>query len=126
MHNTHQAISLRPQLCQAAQPLARSLPNGRHLPVHAPEEEQHHQFAHHGRFKIERGNMRDWKGQGLRKMSGFHLLLMLNILGVAQGLSDCQIMEGWMPDMFDGAGTACCDQSGIRCSGWSFGRIIRM
>jgi hypothetical protein len=28
--------------------------------------------------------------------------------------------------MFDGAGTACCDQTGITCSGGSFGRVSKM
>jgi hypothetical protein len=54
------------------------------------------------------------------KPSGISLLLMLSILSVVQALSDCQIMHKWLPEMFDGSRIACCEQSGISCSG---GRI---
>jgi hypothetical protein len=49
------------------------------------------------------------------KPSGILLLLMLSILSVVQALSDCQIMHKWLPEMFDGSGIACCEQSGIGC-----------
>jgi hypothetical protein len=54
------------------------------------------------------------------------LLVMLNILGVVQALTDCQVLHEWLPYMFDGTGTACCEQSGISCSGGSYGRITWM
>jgi hypothetical protein len=66
------------------------------------------------------------KGQTMRncgiaprhgKHTGFVLLMMLSVLGVAQGASDCQIMTDWLPEMFNGDGTACCDQQGITCQG---------
>jgi hypothetical protein len=53
----------------------------------------------------------------------FLLLLMLSILGVVQALTDCQIMNEWLPEMFDGTGTACCEHSGISCTG---GRLEQM
>jgi hypothetical protein len=51
------------------------------------------------------------------KPTGFVLLMMLSVIGVAQGASDCQIMIDWLPDMFNGDGTACCSQPGITCQG---------
>jgi hypothetical protein len=48
---------------------------------------------------------------------------MMSILGVVKGLTDCQIMEDWLPAMFDGAGTACCVQAGITCNrGCNYGQ----
>jgi hypothetical protein len=61
-----------------------------------------------------------------RNASGFHLLLLMSLPGLVQGITDCQIMEDWLPAMFTGAGTACCDQDGITCTGGSFGRITHM
>jgi hypothetical protein len=72
------------------------------------------------------------RGQAMRgahghsKISGFILLLLLSIMGVVQALTDCQIMHDWLPGMFDGTGTACCEQSGILCSGSGWGRIKQM
>jgi hypothetical protein len=51
------------------------------------------------------------------KPTGFVLLMMLSVIGVAQGLSDCQIMFDWLPDMYNGDGIACCSQPGITCQG---------
>jgi hypothetical protein len=53
------------------------------------------------------------------------LLIMLNFLSVVQALTDCQIMHEWLPAMFDGSGSACCDQPGISCTG-GWGRINQM
>jgi hypothetical protein len=57
------------------------------------------------------------------KISGFILLLMLCIMSVAQALTDCHIMIDWLPMMFNGTGTSCCEQSGITCVS---GRITQM
>jgi hypothetical protein len=61
---------------------------------------------------------------GRGKTDWILLLLMLSILGVVQALTDCQIMNEWLPDMFDG--TACCKQSGISCEQTGWGRITLM
>jgi hypothetical protein len=47
------------------------------------------------------------------------VLMMLNILGLVQAMTDCQIMHEWLPEMFSGSGKACCDQSFITCFGAS-------
>jgi hypothetical protein len=64
-----------------------------------------------------------WSAPRHSKTSGILLLLGLCIMGVAQALTDCQIMIDWLPKMFDGAGTSCCDQTGITCVS---GRITLM
>jgi hypothetical protein len=64
-----------------------------------------------------------WSAPGHGKTSGFILLMMMIIMGVAQALTDCQIMHDWLSEIFDGTGTACCDQSGISCH---WGRIKQM
>jgi hypothetical protein len=43
------------------------------------------------------------------------LLMMLSILGVVQALTGCQIVHDWLPDIFNGSGTACCDQIVTKC-----------
>jgi hypothetical protein len=63
---------------------------------------------------------------GRRKTPWILLLLMMSILGVVQALTDCQIMHEWLPEMFDGTGTVCCEQSGIKCDWGSRGRITEM
>jgi hypothetical protein len=60
---------------------------------------------------------------GSGKFTGFLLLVMLSILGVAQALTGCQIMNDWLPKRFTGVGIACCDQDGITCVG---GNITEM
>jgi hypothetical protein len=49
------------------------------------------------------------------KPSWILLLMMLSILGVVQALTDCKIVKNWLPDVFNGTGTACCAQSGVTC-----------
>jgi hypothetical protein len=51
------------------------------------------------------------------KTTALLLLMILSVFGVVQGQSDCQIMIDWLPDMFNGDGTACCSQPGIACQG---------
>jgi hypothetical protein len=63
---------------------------------------------------------------GRGKTGWILLILMINILGIVQALTDCQIMNEWLPEMFDGTGSACCVQSGISCTGGSWGRINQM
>jgi hypothetical protein len=93
-----------------------------------PEEEKHPRQSYAVSSKVRgRANSKYRKKNRGCYASGFYLLLMMSFMAVVQGLSDCQIMEDWLPTMFTGAGTACCDQAGITCSGFSsFGRIIRM
>jgi hypothetical protein len=55
----------------------------------------------------------------LLNSSGFLLLMLLNIMGMVQALTDCQIMKDWLPSMFSGTGTSCCSQTGIKCFGAS-------
>jgi hypothetical protein len=50
------------------------------------------------------------------KSRGFLLILTLSIFGVAQAKTDCRIMSDWLPDMFNGTGTACCDQTFTKCA----------
>jgi hypothetical protein len=48
---------------------------------------------------------------------------MLSVLGVVQGLTDCEILIDWLPDMFNGD---CCRKTysnDIKCSD---GRITKM
>jgi hypothetical protein len=52
------------------------------------------------------------------------LLVMLNFLGVVQALTDCQIMHEFQPAIFDGSGSACCEQPGITCTWGSWGLSI--
>jgi hypothetical protein len=65
------------------------------------------------------------KGNSFRPLP-LILLIMLSFLSVVQALTDCQIMHGWLPDMFDGIGNACCEHSGISCNQGGWGRISQM
>jgi hypothetical protein len=65
-------------------------------------------------------------GHGHSKTFGILFLLMVSVMGVVQALTDCLIMHDWLPDIFDGTGTACCEHSGITCSGGAWGRITAM
>jgi hypothetical protein len=49
------------------------------------------------------------------KYTAVLLVVTLSFLGVAQAKTDCRIMKDWLPDMFNGTGTACCEQTGITC-----------
>jgi hypothetical protein len=128
MQNSQQTLS--PQTVQACQPLVSKPSTARHPPeppVPALEEEHRFQSAY-VRSKVKRGQAKGKNRKGAIRCKLFGLLsvVMLSILGIVQGLSDCQIMEDWLPAMFDGAGTACCIQSGITCNGCTLidGEII--
>jgi hypothetical protein len=67
------------------------------------------------------------RGQKMRYCSGksrvFLLIIMLSVLGVVQAMTGCQIMNDWLPDMFNGTGKTCCEEIGIICVD---GRITEM
>jgi hypothetical protein len=84
-----------------------------------------------GRVKERKARRNDVRSSqkfsfGRGKTDWIFLLMMLSIVGVVQAISDCQIMNGWLPEMFDGSGDACCAQPGISCTGGSWGRIDQM
>jgi hypothetical protein len=117
MYNNYQQ-ALRPQNIQACQPRAPKQSTTRQPPGPVLEDEHRCLALREAHSKVKRGKAigHHWNWKGLRKLSGLLLLLMMSILGVVQGLTDCQIMEDWLPTMFDGVGTACCLQSGITCN----------
>jgi hypothetical protein len=84
------------------------------------------------RSSIRPSKTKSMRGHAIRSSRGYVkanwilLLLILSILSVVQALTDCQIMKDWLPDMFDGTGTACCSQPGITCENVNWGRITGM
>jgi hypothetical protein len=73
---------------------------------------------------ITRQNQKSTSGRG--KTGWILLLVMINILGVVQALTDCQIMHEFQPAIFDGSGSACCAQADITCNDGSWGRITHL
>jgi hypothetical protein len=63
--------------------------------------------------------VRNARGHG--KISSFLLLMMLIFMGVAQALTDCQILNDWLPKKFNEA--SCCEHLAITCVS---GRITQM
>jgi hypothetical protein len=63
--------------------------------------------------------VRSARGHG--KICSFLLLLMLGIIGMAQALKDCQILNDWLPKKFNEA--SCCEHLAITCVS---GRITQM
>jgi hypothetical protein len=84
----------------------------------APEgaQEEHLHYISAGLQSKDNMGILNRIGQGHRNSIKLLLLLILGLLGVAQGLSDCEILEEWIPDIFAGT-TSCCSHFGIRCSG---------
>jgi hypothetical protein len=61
------------------------------------------------------------RARGHGKTVSFLLLLLLSIFGVAQALTDCQIVNDWLPKKFNE--TSCCEHDFITCAA---GRITEM
>jgi hypothetical protein len=89
-------------------------------------------LTHPKRSSIRPSKTKSLRGHAIRSSHGhgkanwIFLLVILSILSVVQALTDCQIMKNWLPEMFDGTGTACCLQPGISCKNGGWGRITGM
>jgi hypothetical protein len=64
----------------------------------------------------QRGKTMEYCRSRRRKSSWILLLVILSIFGAVQALTDCQLVNNWLPDMFNGTGTACCDQTFTKCA----------
>jgi hypothetical protein len=81
------------------------------------------EYVRQSKIKGQRGRAmlycRNARGHG--KTGRLLLLWILCILGIAQALTDCQILNDWLPKKFNEA--SCCEESGITCAA---GRITKM
>jgi hypothetical protein len=65
--------------------------------------------------KIRGRTSQSVRTSGLGNHTWAFLLMMLSMLGVAQALTDCEILNAWVPEKFNATGMECCEVYGLYC-----------